>query len=90
MVCLFTGISTSDTFRVEVVTNVEYEPTLTFGAWSPPEPSKITPNDLTDFLRSTRSNIEDVISGDLGRKLYGSYEIGRKMYEGMKLISAKY
>jgi hypothetical protein len=32
---LLNGISTSDTYRVEVVTTVEYIPTLTFESWSP-------------------------------------------------------
>jgi hypothetical protein len=49
---LFTGISTSDTYRLEVVTTVEYVPTLTFDSWSPSEVSKVSRTDVTPMFKS--------------------------------------
>lgn len=34
---LFNGLTNTDSFRIEVVTHVEYVPTLPFGTWAPPE-----------------------------------------------------
>lgn len=44
---LFNGINSgavNDSYRIEVVTHVEYIPTLPFGSWSPPEVPKVTVN----------------------------------------------
>jgi hypothetical protein len=42
MYVLLNGISTTDTFRVEVVTRVEFVPTLIFDSWSPSISSKLS------------------------------------------------
>jgi len=39
---LFNGINASDSYRVEVVTTVEYIPTLVFESWSPSKTSPLT------------------------------------------------
>lgn len=49
---LFTGISALDTYRLEVVTNVEFVPTLAFDSWSPALPSVLTTQDTTPMLKS--------------------------------------
>lgn len=38
---LFTGISTLDTYRIEVVVTYEFIPSMTFEPWSPVEPSRL-------------------------------------------------
>lgn len=85
---LFNGISASDNFRIEVVTHLEYVPTLVFGSWSPPEAPVLNESDLTGFFREIRTNISDVISGDMGRALTGGVELGKKVGRGMRLVSA--
>lgn len=50
---LFTGISSADTYRVEVVSTWEYVPTLTFESWAPSQSSNVS----TDVLRESRDFI---------------------------------
>lgn len=60
---LFSGISASDTFRVEVVSTWEYVPTLNFEAWAPSGISQVS----TDIQREARGfiaeNIPNLIRG---------------------------
>jgi len=85
---LFNGIALSDTFRIEVVTHVEYVPTLPFGSWAPPESPSLDISYLSKFLMSVRNNLGEVINGDIGRELSGAMEVGRKIGQGLKLVSA--
>jgi len=43
---LFNGLSVTDSFRIEVVTHVEYVPTLAFGTWAPPSTPVLEPESL--------------------------------------------
>lgn len=43
---------------------------------------------MTKFLNSVRNDINEVINGDYGRKICGALEVGRKIGEGFRLISA--
>lgn len=36
------GVAVNDLYRVEIVTGIEFIPTLTFAAFSAPSPSKVT------------------------------------------------
>jgi len=66
MYLLLDGISTTDNFRVEIVTRVEFVPTLTFDAWAPSIPSKLTTEDLAPFKKVVSSSISESVSGLLG------------------------
>ncbi len=81
------GGASGDSFRIEVVTHVEYIPTLPFSTWSPTEATKVTESQVGGLLKEIAGKIPDVISGDVGRVLSGAYEVGRKMYETYKLAS---
>lgn len=85
---LFNGISTTDTFRIEVVCHVEYIPTLPFGSWSPPESPSLSEDKLTSFLKEVRSLLPEAVNGDLGRKVAGAMETGRKFGKAMALVAS--
>ncbi len=87
---LFNGLAATDSFRVEVVVHVEYVPTLPFGSWSPPEPPTLDSSFLSKFLGSIRNNLSEVINGDLGKTISGALETGRKIGQGLQLVSAMF
>lgn len=76
---LFNGLNTGDSFRIEVVCHVEYVPTLPFGAWSPPSTPILDQSYMAQFMKSVRGILPEVVNGDLGRKVSGAMEVGRKL-----------
>jgi len=74
---LFSGINTADTYRIEVVTTVEFIPTMGFDPWSPAMQSKIMTKDTESLLHDVSlEGIFDVITGELGRDLFGGGNTG--------------
>lgn len=60
---LFNGISTQDTYRLEVTTTVEYVPTLNFDSWSPAVSSDISHSDTTPIFKELAKDIFSVVTG---------------------------
>jgi hypothetical protein len=61
---LFSGISTLDVYRIEVVTRVEYVPTLLFDSWSPAIKSPVS--------ESAIKNLADIVDKDLTGAITGN------------------
>ncbi len=75
---LFNGISTSDSFRVEVVTTVEYIPTLVFESWSPSKASELSTDVSKSLSKFFGNNIFEAITGKLGDMIVGDpYSTGQ-------------
>lgn len=85
---LFSNISASDGYRVEVTTVVEYVPTLTFDSWSPSMASKISTAQTTPIFKELGQNIFNVVTGHIGRQLGGNTITGQLMSQVVPYVGS--
>jgi len=85
IIALLNGISTTDTYRVEIVYTAEYIPTAPFSAWTETTSSPLNTDVIKNFSKNVMANIGPAISGLIGREL-GSMSIGQVIGKYLPMI----